>query len=114
MGTELSQNGGQKTVIAVATAKKGKEAALFTQLNMVAEGSWGEAGVVKYLVHRDSEVPGRFFMVEVYESEEAFQQHLASDHVRSLLERLPELLETDLVVNQGNIVPSSDNPKASF
>ncbi|AVG24199.1 LsrG AI-2 processing enzyme [Pontimonas salivibrio] len=114
MGTELSHNEGQKTVIAVATAKSGKEAELFTQLTMVAEGSWDEAGVVKYLVHRDSEVPGRFFMVEVYESEDAFQQHLASDHVRSLLEKLPDLLETDLAVNQGHIVPTSDNAKATF
>lgn len=114
MSAELSQNEGQKTVIAVATAKTGKEAELFTQLTMVAEGSWAEAGVVKYVVHRDSEVPGRFFMVEVYESEDAFQQHLASDHVRSLLERLPDLLETELVVNQGGIALTSDTTKASF
>lgn len=104
---------GQKVVVAVAVAREGQESVLAHRLEEVARASWAEEGVVRYAVHTLDDAPGSFMMVEVYASEQAFEAHLATDHVVALIADLPTLVEGDLTVYQGVAEPYSSPPKGS-
>ena len=41
-------------------------------------------------------------MVEVYATDQAFDDHLATDHVKALLEDMPSMSDGDLTVFQGH------------
>lgn len=114
VGDVVKNHDQAKTVIAVAVAQAGKEALLEQKLRDGAEASWAEGGVRKYVVHKIEESPGTFCMVEVYESEEAFQAHLGTPHVLGLLAELPELIEGELTVYQGVPLQAGTNPKAGL
>jgi quinol monooxygenase YgiN len=103
-----------RTVVAVATAKAGQEAELKARLEGVAAASWNEEGVLTYAVHDVSDQPAQFMMVEVYASDQAFDDHLATEHVKALLADLPELVEGDLIVYQGTSCDFSAGAKGSL
>jgi len=100
-----------RVVVAVATAKAGMEAELGSRLRGVEEASWAEPGVVTYAVHDIIDQPGQFMMVEVYASDQAFDDHLATDHVKALIADLSSLVEGELVVFQGKASAFSAGPK---
>jgi quinol monooxygenase YgiN len=104
----------QRIVTAVATAKAGQEAELKSRLEGVATASWDEPGVVTYAVHDVIDAPGQFMMVEVYANDQAFDDHLATDHVKALIADLPTLVEGDLVVYQGKASAFSAGPKGAL
>lgn len=100
-----------RVVVAVATAKAGMEAELGSRLRGVAEASWEEPGVVTYAVHDIVDQPGQFMMVEVYASDQAFDDHLATAHVVALIADMPSLAEGELAVFQGKASAFSTGPK---
>ena len=91
-----------RVVVAVAKAQPGKEDELKTRLAHVAKASWEEDGVVSYAVHDVADAPGTLMMVEVYSSDEAFDAHLDTKHVTSLLADMPSIAEGELTVFQGH------------
>lgn len=101
-------------VVAVATAKAGQEAQLKDRLEGVARASWEEPGVVTYAVHDLVDRPGEFMMVEVYASREAFDAHLETSHVKSLIADLENLVEGELVVHQALAADFSSGSKGSL
>jgi quinol monooxygenase YgiN len=100
-----------RVVVAVAKAQSGKEDELGHRIQHVAEQSWLEPGVISYAVHAVADEPGQFMMVEVYASDEAFQDHLDTEHVKSLIADLPGLVDGDLLVYQGHATKYSAAPK---
>lgn len=104
----------QRVVVAVATAKAGHEAELKSRLEGVAKASWDEPGVVTYAVHDVIDEPGKFMMVEVYATDQAFDDHLATDHVKALIADLSELVEGELVVYQGKASAFSAGAKGAL
>ena len=52
--------------------------------------------------------------IEVYESKEAFQAHLETNHVKSFIAMLDDLLENPLTVYQGNPLFNGENKKSSI
>ena len=103
-----------RVVVAVATAKAGHEAELKSRLEGVAKVSWDEAGVLTYAVHDVVDQPGQFMMVEVYASDQAFDDHLATDHVKALIADLSEMVEGELVVYQGKASAFSAGAKGAL
>jgi len=103
-----------RVVVAVATAKAGHEAKLKSRLEGVAKASWDEVGVLTYAVHDVVDQPGQFMMVEVYASDEAFDEHLATDHVKALIADLSEMVEGELVVYQGKASAFSAGAKGAL
>jgi quinol monooxygenase YgiN len=103
-----------RIVVAVATAKAGQEAELKSRLEGVATASWNEEGVLTYAVHDVVDQPGQFMMVEVYASDQAFDDHLATDHVKALIADLSDLVDGDLIVYQGKACDFSAGAKGSL
>lgn len=99
-------------VVAKATPKAGAAAELRSLLENGAKASWDEPGVLAYAIHDVKDEPGSLLLVEVYASEDAFQDHLETDHVKHVLSVLPDMLEGELLVIQG--IPSgfAHHPKA--
>ena len=101
-------------VTAIFEAKNGKIDELRKQLHNGASASWQEPGVKSYAVHELLDRPGVFMNIEVYESKEAFQAHLETNHVKSFLAMLDDLLENPLTVYQGNPLFNGENKKSSI
>ena len=100
-----------RVVVALAVAKTGQEERLKVRLEEVAQASWREPGVITYAVHDVIDQPGQFMMVEVYASDKAFEDHLATDHVQGLIAELADLVEGDLVVYHGSPSSFSQGPQ---
>jgi quinol monooxygenase YgiN len=104
----------QRVVVAIAVAKSGQASTLSARLGDVARASWAEPGVVTYAVHDVLDQPGTFMMVEVYSSDQAFDDHLATDHVRALIADLPDLIEGELLVHHGRAAASLSGIKGAL
>jgi len=88
-----------KVVVAIAASREGQ--AQNSRRDWRVALPPGGRRVVSYAVHTLPDTPGSFMMVEVYSSEEAFQDHLSTEHVVAFIADLPTLVEVDLVVYQG-------------
>jgi quinol monooxygenase YgiN len=83
----------ETVVIAHITASAGKEDDLRRRLSEVARASGDEPGVVRYVLNEAVDSPGKFTLVEVYASADAFDAHLATDHVKAIIADLNDLAE---------------------
>jgi quinol monooxygenase YgiN len=72
-------------VTATWKAKPGEQDAISALLQRVASASRREPGCILFWTHRSVEDASRFFLYEQYASEEAFREHAASDHVRTIV-----------------------------
>ncbi|HUQ43190.1 MAG TPA: putative quinol monooxygenase [Candidatus Limnocylindria bacterium] len=72
-------------VTATWRAKPGQEEAVRALLGRVAAASRDEPGCRLFWTHRSTEDPLTFFLYEQYESEAAFRDHAASEHVRTIV-----------------------------
>ncbi|MBM3140682.1 MAG: antibiotic biosynthesis monooxygenase [Chloroflexi bacterium] len=80
------------TVLARLTAAAGKEAQMQAELEkMVAAVDGNEPGVAVYSLHTVQDQPGVFLFYEQYASQEAFQAHGQTDHMKALGAALREL-----------------------
>ncbi|MCA3747926.1 MAG: antibiotic biosynthesis monooxygenase [Rubrobacter sp.] len=77
------------------TAREGEAERVEAAIRKLAPPSREEPGMILYQPHRDPENPNVFFFYERYESPEAYQAHLDSEHFRryGLGEAIP-LLES--------------------
>jgi quinol monooxygenase YgiN len=103
-----------RVVVALAVAKLGQEEQLKVRLEEVAQASWQEPGVITYAVHDVIDQPGQFMMVEVYASDQAFDDHVATDHVQDLIAELPDLIEGDLIIYHGRSSSFSQGPQGAL
>ena len=86
-------------VIAKAVPKPGKEPQVKELLLDMVAPSLADPGVRTYDLH-ETKQGGQFFLFEIYESQEAFEQHKASGHFQRLSAVLPELLAEPLEINE--------------
>jgi quinol monooxygenase YgiN len=101
-------------VTAIFKAKPGKAVELHAELHAGAAESWKEDGVRGYYVHELIDQPGSFMNIEVYKDAAAFASHLETDHVKSFLGKLDELLAEPLTVYQGTALFGGENSKAAL
>lgn len=79
------------TVIAILTARPGKEDELRALLMALIEPTRKEAGCLNYDLHELPGRPGRFMFHENWESQAHLDAHFQSVHLTSALRRLDEL-----------------------
>lgn len=72
-------------VTATWRAKPGQEEAVRALLGRIAAASRAEPGCLLFWTHRSTDDPSSFFLYEQYESEAAFREHAASEHVRTIV-----------------------------
>jgi quinol monooxygenase YgiN len=83
-----------KTVTVTLHAKPGKEEELKATLIRLIPPSRGEKGCLDYHIAQSSDNPGNFVAFMVYENEEAFKRHEASDLIQNLRNKqLPALVD---------------------
>lgn len=79
-------------VIAIFTAKAGKEDALEEALSELVTPSRKDDGCISYDLHRDANDRSVFIFYEQWESKELLEQHLAKPHLTAFGEKAGELL----------------------
>ncbi len=80
-------------IVAHIVARKGEEREIQEELEKLVEPSRAEPGCMRYelLVNQDN--PGAFVFLQEYRSDEAFQLHMDSKHIRAALaDVVPRLL----------------------
>jgi len=80
-------------VYAVLTAKSGKEKELEELLRSMAAPSRAEAGNLRYDLWRDTAVPGRFILDEMYVDAEANSSHRESPHFQNYVGKINKLAD---------------------
>ncbi len=86
-------------VIAKAVPKPGNEQQVKQLLREMIAPSLAEPGVRTYDLH-ETRRGGEFYLFEIYESKEAFEQHKASPHFQRLSKVLPDLLAEPLEIHE--------------
>jgi len=85
----------QKTLYAEFTVKEGHEARVAEMMNELTEHVRNEPGNVLFLPYVREERPREYFVFEVYEDEQAFQDHIIADYGAVFNGELAEHIEGD-------------------
>ena len=94
-------------IVAILTAKAGRESELETLLRGMVPLSRAETGNLRYDLWRDGDNPGRFVLDELYRNDDAIVSHRATPHFQNYLSRINELAERTAVVVHGVDVADS-------
>jgi quinol monooxygenase YgiN len=87
----------------VFTAQPGNEAAVEEQLLRLVVPTRAEAGCIRYELNRAAE-PGVWFFTEIWASAEAHAMHIATDHIRRMLDSTLPLLARPITEYKGEIL----------
>src|SRR5215469_12934811 len=85
-------------VIARSVARKGRENQLKELLRGMLAPTRAESGCRLYELY-ESELKGRFYFYEIWESQAALDQHAASHHFKHLEQTVGELVQEPFDVN---------------
>lgn len=89
---------GEVYVIARSVARRGRESQLRELLRGMLAPTRAEAGCNLYELY-ESDLEGRFYFYEIWESQAALDQHAASPHFKHLEKTVGEFLEVPFEVN---------------
>lgn len=84
----------QVAVVAVSTAKPGKEAELEAALRALIAPTHGDRGFITYDLHRDIQDPRTFVFIELWASLEDLQAHGKAAHIEAFRAKSAELVES--------------------
>lgn len=88
-------------LIADIIANPGKEKELESSIFKVMTPTKKEIGCLQYDLHKVLEHNGKYIMYEVWESQEAIDNHIASEHVKIFLNEAQQNgLMKDLIINR--------------
>ena len=89
---------GPVKIVAVLTARPGKETALRALLDSMLAPSRGEQGNLRYDLWQDQADPARFIIDELYVDDAAIAAHRASLHFQTYLATIGDLAERSAYV----------------
>lgn len=81
--------------IARVHARPGKEAEAQAALREAQQGTHQEPACHLYALHVEDADPGAFVMIEIWETDEALEAHVASPHIQALIAKSKDLFEGD-------------------
>ncbi len=87
-------------VVARLVAREGKEEEVRSVLGGLLRPTRAEPGCIRYDLHVSRTDPRVFCFLEAWTTDEALDQHLDSEHLRSARERFDELLEEPPVIER--------------
>ena len=90
--------------IAVIIVKPGFSEQFIDLVKGIREETRREEGCISYRLFQDKAVPGKFVFVEEWASEEAFEMHMSSDHIRRITPEMIDMLERDIVIYKNKII----------
>lgn len=74
----------------------------------IAEESREESGIIDYRVAMDVDEPSRFRFIEQYEDDDAFEEHMETEHIQEFMNKLPELVAGDIDATRFNVESSAE------
>lgn len=77
--------------IAVIKAKSGKANILKKELLKLIAPTRKEEGCLEYILYEDEELPGNFYMREIFVNKEAFEVHIQTVHFLNFASQLDNL-----------------------
>ncbi|MFE2416248.1 putative quinol monooxygenase [Streptomyces hokutonensis] len=80
-----------RPMIAVLDSRPGLEDSFRARIVELVREVRREPGCVTFTAYEARDVPGRFYLHEVYTDAAAFDAHLRTEHVRRFLSAIPEL-----------------------
>jgi quinol monooxygenase YgiN len=80
-----------RPMIAVLDAKPGRENAFRERIVDLVRAVRQEPGCVTFTAYEARDIPGRFYLYEIYADSAAFAAHLETDHVHAFISSIPEL-----------------------
>ena len=80
-------------VVAILTAKQGKEQEMEDALKWVMPQVEAEEGTLQYVLHRAKKEPGKFLFYEKYRDKAALNVHGSTPYFSELFSRIGPLLE---------------------
>jgi quinol monooxygenase YgiN len=112
-GTSISMNHNAAPVISVVeiAVKPGRRDEALGVIGENVAASHAEPGIVKLAVHVQRTDPDRLWIVEHYADEAAYRSHLETPHLKTAIERLPELLAGPIRSQRITPVALSSHPK---
>lgn len=87
-------------VVAKSRAKADKLEKYIELAKEMVEKTVKEEGCIKYELFQDTQNPNAMIIIEEWESEEALDRHMASEHFRRIVPQLNELREKGSEVNK--------------
>lgn len=84
------------TIVATMKAKPDRVEEARELLLSLIEPTRAEAGCIGYTFHQDANAPGSFMFYETWASRQALDEHLATPHLKNLLDRYDELFAAPL------------------
>jgi len=101
-------------IVASIKARPGKEDETREALGGLVAPTHAEDGCILYSLHQGAADTTRFVFVERWESQEALDAHLGSDHIAAVLAKADELLSEppDIVVY--GALPQGEEQKGSL
>jgi len=80
-------------VVGAFSAKPGKEGEARQAFEALVEPTHREPGCILYALHQGADDPARLAFIERWASREELDNHLKSEHVARVLERVDELFQ---------------------
>lgn len=86
------------TIVATMKARPEKVGEARELLLSLIEPTRAESGCIGYTFHQDASDPGSFMFYETWTSRQALDEHLATPHMKNLLDRYDELFAAPLAI----------------
>ena len=90
----------KKVVVARVTVKEGQEAAFIAVGNVLVEATRKEPGCLFYTLYQSTTNPRTFVFYEEYKDQTAFDSHANSDHFKTFVGAIGNIVDGDLVVDE--------------
>lgn len=87
-------------LLAILRAKLGKERQMRDVLKSLIEPTHKEPGCLCYQMHENNEDPCEFVFWEEWKSSADLDAHTKTDHFVAAFKKLPELMESEMVVRK--------------
>ena len=82
---------GPRPMIAVLDARPGLEDAFRQHITELVRAVRREPGCVTFTAYEARDIPGRFYLYEIYTDAAAFDAHLKTGHVHAFISAIPAL-----------------------
>jgi len=101
----------QVVVAATVQVKPESQDQALTALTTAIQATHGEDGCIAYALHRDTQDPTRFVIVEKWATQEALEQHGETPHLKALFGALGPLLAGPPTITYTAPLPVGDPTK---
>lgn len=99
------------TIVASIHAAEGHEADVEAALETLIEATHAEAGCLRYVLHRHTDDPAKFVLIEHWRDQEALDVHFRTEHMGAFMATAGPWLDGDSMLHVLEPLPKGDAAK---